>query len=440
VLNLTTLISQIAVIIVAARVVGILFRRIRQPQVMGEMVAGILLGPSLLGWVAPGAAATLFPPSSLVYLNALSQVGLIIFMFLVGLDLNPTELSRHKHSAVLVSHVSIVAPFFLATLLALYFYPRLSDQSVTFTSFALFMGAAMSITAFPVLARILTEGNMRHTTLGTVALACAAVDDVSGWCVLAYIVIVVRAHQSSHPLWFTLTGSVLFGLIMIYGVRRLLRGFEMAFRKRRTLSENLIALIVLLAFISAFMTEWLGVHVLFGSFLLGAIMPKDRAFVRYLTSKLESIPVVLLLPVFFALTGLRTRITLFNGAVMWWYCALIILVAITGKLGGSMMAARVTGMPWREAAGLGVLMNTRGLMELVILNIGFDIKVISPAVFSMMVLMALVTTFMTTPLLAWIYPAGFRAQDLNAEGSTVADFAVLGAEWGDGPVGNVLKR
>jgi Kef-type K+ transport system membrane component KefB len=440
VLNLTTLVLQIAVIIVAARVVGILFRKILQPQVMGEMVAGILLGPSLLGWIAPGASAALFPPSSLVYLNALSQVGLIIFMFLVGLDLNPAELRRHKHAAVLASHMSIIAPFFLATLLALYLYPKLSDESVSFTSFALFMGAAMSITAFPVLARILTERNMQRTTLGTVALACAAVDDVTGWCVLAYIVIVVRAHQSSHPLWVTITGSIIFGLVMIYGVRRLLRGFETVFRRSRYLSENLIALIVLLAFISAFLTEWLGIHVLFGSFLLGAIMPKDRAFVRYLTSKLESIAVVLLLPVFFALTGLRTRIALVNGPAMWCCCALIIVVAITGKLGGSMIAAHVTGMPWREAAGLGVLMNTRGLMELVILNIGFDIKVISPAVFSMMVLMALVTTSMTTPLLQWIYPAGFRGQNLRTDGSMVTELAGLTPEWGDAPVGNVLKR
>jgi Kef-type K+ transport system membrane component KefB len=426
--NVFTLILQIAVIIIAARGVGILFRRIRQPQVIGEMVAGILLGPSLLGWAAPSASAALFPPSSLGYLNALSQVGLIIFMFLVGLDLDPAKLKRDRHAAILTSHVSIVAPFSLAALLAIYLYPRLSDDSVSFTGFALFMGAAMSITAFPVLARILTERNLQRTTLGTVALACAAVDDVTGWCVLAYIVIVVRAHQSAHPLWVTLIGSLGFAVVMIYGVRRLLLRFEVAFRRERHLSENLIALIVLLALISAFMTEWLGIHVLFGAFLMGAIMPKDRAFVRYLTSKLESTTVVLLLPIFFALTGLRTSISLVKGPAMWFCCALIILVAIAGKLGGSMIAARVAGMPWREAAGLGVLMNTRGLMELVILNIGFDIKVISPAVFSMMVLMALVTTFMTTPLLQWIYPAGFRAQEISLERSVVPEFAGFSAD------------
>jgi Kef-type K+ transport system membrane component KefB len=426
--NLTTLVLQIAVIIVVARAVGILFRQIGQPQVMGEMVAGILLGPSLLGWVAPAASAALFPPSSLGYLNALSQVGLILFMFLVGLDLNPTELKKEKHAAILTSHVSIVVPFFLAALLALYLYPRLSDESVSFTGFALFMGAAMSITAFPVLARILTERNLQRTTLGTVALACAAVDDVTGWCVLAYIVIVVRAHQSAHPLWITLAGSFSFALVMIYGVRRLLGGFEVTFRKQRHLSENLIALIVLSAFLSAFITEWLGIHVLFGSFLMGAIMPKDRAFVRYLTSKLESTAVVLLLPLFFALTGLRTSISLVKGPAMWSCCALIILVAIAGKFGGSMIAARIAGMPWREAAGLGVLMNTRGLMELVILNIGFEIRVISPALFSMMVLMALVTTFMASPLLQWIYPAATCGPEGSAERGMVPELAGLLAD------------
>ncbi len=403
--SLVTLLLQITVIIISARVVGILFRKLRQPQVMGEMVAGILLGPSLLGWVAPGVSAALFPTSSLGYLNALSQVGLVIFMFLVGLGLNLHELKKQGHAAVLTSHVSITAPFVLGGLLALYFYPRLSDDSVTFTGFALFLGAAMSITAFPVLARILTERNMLQSKLGTVAVACAAVDDVTGWCVLAYIVLVVRAQQGKTPLWLILTGAVSFGLIMVLGVRRVLRRFEDAFRKRGELSENLVALILLLALASALFTEWLGIHPLFGAFLFGAIMPKRPQFAQYLLDRFESLTVILLLPIFFAFTGLRTSLRLVRGAEMWFYCAIIILVAIAGKLGGSMIAARVTGMRWREAAGLGVLLNTRGLMELVILNIGLDIKVISPALFSMMVLMALLTTFMTAPLLEWIYPA-----------------------------------
>jgi Kef-type K+ transport system membrane component KefB len=363
-----------------------------------------MLGPSLLGWVAPHFSGYLFPTSSLGFLNALSQVGVIIFMFLVGLGINPRELKKQGHAAVLTSHVSITAPFVLAAFLALYLYPRLSDDSVTFTNFALFMGAAMSITAFPVLARILSERNMLASRLGTVAIACAAVDDVTGWCILAYIVVLIRAAHSSTSIWITTAGLAVFGLIMIYGVRRLLRAYERIYKEKGELSENLMALMLLLVLASALCTEYLGIHLLFGAFLMGAIMPKQRHFVRYVLDRFETITVTLLLPLFFAFTGLRTNIGLVKGPQMWMYCGLIILVATAGKLGGSTLASWVTGMPLREAAGLGTLMNTRGLMELVILNIGLDIGVISPALFSMMVMMALVTTFMTTPVLRLICP------------------------------------
>ncbi|HUE24509.1 MAG TPA: cation:proton antiporter [Bryobacteraceae bacterium] len=415
-LNLFQLVLQIAVILVAARIVGFLFQKINQPQVMGEMVAGILLGPSLLGWLAPGASAALFPAASLSYLNALSQVGLVVFMFVVGLALDPSELHGYGHAAVLTSHVSIVAPFCLGGLTALYFYPRLSDDSVTFTHFALFMGAAMSITAFPVLARILTERGLLRSRMGTLAVACAAVDDVTGWCILAYIVVLVRVAHAARPAWVTIAGSFVYVFIMLVVVRRLLPALERAFRKRDHLSDNLLALIVVLVLASALATEWLGIHLLFGAFLMGAIMPKAPDFTRYLLHKFESVTVVLLLPLFFAYTGLRTRIGVGGGHAIWFYSAIVIVVAITGKLGGSMFAARLAGMPWREAAALGVLMNTRGLMELVILNIGLDIGVISQAMFSIMVLMALVTTFMTTPLLEWVYPTRlFRAQVTSEE-------------------------
>jgi Kef-type K+ transport system membrane component KefB len=410
-LDLFQLVLQIAVILVAARIVGFLFQKINQPQVVGEMVAGILLGPSLLGWLAPGVSAALFPPASLSYLNALSQVGLVVFMFVVGLALNPSELHGYGHAAVLTSHVSIVAPFCLGGLTALYLYPRLSDDGVTFTGFALFMGAAMSITAFPVLARILSERGLVRSRMGTLAIACAAVDDVTGWCILAYIVVLVRVTHAARPAWVTIAGSIAYVLIMLFVVRRILPAFERAFRKRDRLTDNLVATIVVLVLASALATEWLGIHLLFGAFLMGAIMPKTPEFTRYLLHKFESVTVVLLLPLFFAYTGLRTRIGVGGGRAIWFYSAIVIVVAITGKLGGSMFAARLAGMPWREAASLGILMNTRGLMELVILNIGLDIGVISPAMFSIMVLMALVTTFMTTPLLEWVYPTRLlRAQ------------------------------
>lgn len=402
--DLFKLVLQIAVILAVCRIVGTLFRRFGQPRVVGEMFAGVLLGPSLLGWMAPGVSTYLFPTSSLGFLNALSQIGVVVFMFLVGLGINPTELKKHGHAAVLTSHVSITAPFVLATFLALYLYPRLSDDSVAFTSFALFMGSAMSVTAFPVLASILIERGLLQSRLGTVAIASAAVDDVTGWCILAYIVVLTRAAHNGTPIWMTIGGIVVFALIMIYGVRHLLGGLEVSYHKYGGLSENRLALMILLLFGSALCTEWLGLHLLFGAFLMGAIMPKEQKFVQYVLDRFETVTVTLLLPLFFAFTGLRTNIGLVKGAEMWMYCGLIVLVATVGKLGGSTLASWLTGMPVREAAGLGTLMNTRGLMELVILDIGLDIKVISPALFSMMVVMALATTFMATPLLGWFCP------------------------------------
>ncbi len=402
--NLFTLVLQITVILAVCRVIGNLFRHFHQPRVVGEMFAGILLGPSLLGWIAPQVSAYLFPPSSLGFLNALSQVGVVVFMFLVGLRIDPRELKHQSHAAVLVSHVSITAPFLLASLLAVYLYPRLSDDGVSFTNFALFMGAAMSVTAFPVLARILIDRNLVKSMLGSVAIAAAAVDDVSGWCILAYIVVLIRSAHQTGSIWMTLGGIVLFGLVMVYGVRYLLRGFEHMFRRHGEISENAMAFLILLALASALCTERLGIHLLFGSFLMGAIMPKEPKFVRYVLDRFETVTVTLLLPLFFAFVGLRTNIGLVKGPTMWFYCGLIILVAATGKLGGSIAAARFSGMSWRQAAGLGTLMNTRGLMGLVILDIGLDIKVISPALFCMMVIMALATTFMATPLLDWICP------------------------------------
>jgi Kef-type K+ transport system membrane component KefB len=399
---LIILVAQIAVIILASRLVGQVFRKIGQPQVVGEMLAGILLGPSLLGWLAPGFSAALFPASSLGLLNAVSQLGLVLFMFLVGLELNAKELYEHGHATILMSHVSIVLPFVLASVLSLYLYPRLSDDSVSFMGFALFMGAAMAITAFPVLARILTDRQLLRTRMGTIAIACAAVDDVSGWCILAYIVVLIRASQSAQPLWMTLAGLAIFLIAMIWGFRRILTRFEQRYARNGSLSDDALAMILLFLLASSFSTEALGLHLLFGAFMAGAVMPKDARFVAYLTEKFESVTVLLLLPLFFAVTGLRTRVGLVKGGEMWFYCLLIIAVAVLGKLGGTSIAARVGGLSWREASALGILMNTRGLMELVILNIGLDLKVISPALFSMMVMMALFTTFMTTPLLQWI--------------------------------------
>jgi Kef-type K+ transport system membrane component KefB/nucleotide-binding universal stress UspA family protein len=402
--TLLTLLLQIGVILAVARGVGWLFRRIHQPQVVGEMAAGILLGPSLLGWVAPELSASLFPPNSLPVLNTLSQVGLLLFMFLVGLEFDPRLLRGRGHTAVVTSHASIVVPFTLGAALTLLLYPRLSDSSVSFTAFALFMGAAMSVTAFPVLARILTERNLLGTKVGALAIACAAVGDVTAWTILAVVVAIVRSSAVETPLALTIFGTLAFLLVLIFVVRRALGGLESFFHNRGRLTQDMLAAVLLLLLASAWTTEWLGIHALFGAFAAGTVMPKHPRFVHDLTVKLEDVAVVFLLPLFFAFTGLRTSVGLVSGGEMWLYAALILLVAVAGKFGGSTIAARVTGLPWREASAVGVLMNTRGLMELVILTIGFELGVISPALFTMLVFMALLTTAMTTPLLEWIYP------------------------------------
>jgi Kef-type K+ transport system membrane component KefB len=376
---------------------------------MGEMVAGILLGPSLLGWVAPGISAVLFPAESLGFLNALSQVGLLLFMFLVGLELQPQLLRERGRTAVVTSHASIFVPFLLGSILALFLYPRLSDDSVAFVSFALFMGAAMSITAFPVLARILAERNLLHTKIGTVAIACAAVDDVTGWCVLAGVVLLVRSAGSGASLFVTVGGTAAYVALMIFVVRRFLPKLQQAAERRGGITQGILAMVLVLVLASASATEWLGIHALFGAFVMGAIMPKGRTFVEGITGKLQDLTVVLLLPLFFAFIGLRTSIRLLSGAEMWLFCGAVIAVAILGKLGGSAIAARLSGMGSRESWTIGILMNTRGLIELVLLNIGLELGVLSPTLFTMMVIMALVTTFMTSPLLEWVYFRQFSA-------------------------------
>jgi Kef-type K+ transport system membrane component KefB len=402
------LILQVGVILVVARVAGKLFSKIGQPQVVGEMIGGILLGPSLFGWVAPGMFNTVFPASSVGPLSALSQIGLVLFMFMVGLSLNSSAISGNGRAAVLISHVSMVIPFCTGVLIALYIYPRLADDSYSFTGFALFMGASMSVTAFPVLARILVERNLLDSRIGSLSIACAAVDDVTGWCVLAYVIVTIRASRSAAPAYIMALEALAYAILMLFAVKPLLTWFERSFTSNKRLTENAFALTVLLMLSSALVTEWLGLHLIFGAFVMGAIMPRNREFTLHVLQKFESLTVVVLLPLFFGLSGLRMSINVIRGPEMWSYALLVIVAAVASKLGGSMMAARCAGIGWKDAAALGILLNTRGLMELIILNVGLEIGAISQAVFSIMVLMALVTTFMTTPLLSLLYPAGLN--------------------------------
>ncbi|MCW5889243.1 MAG: cation:proton antiporter [bacterium] len=384
------------VVIAAARALGAVFRRLHQPPVIGEVLAGILLGPSLLGRVWPEGAAFLLPPEVAPYLNVLAQVGIVLFMFLVGLELDTTMLGRQTHATVAISHASIVAPFLLGAGLALWLYPQLATADVPFTSFALFLGVAMSVTAFPVLARILTDRGLQRTKLGVVAITCAAVDDVSAWCLLALVVAIAQAQAASALVTLALTLAYVAAMFLVVRplAPRLVARLEGTRVQQGALAGACLALLA-----SALVTELIGIHAVFGAFFLGAVIPHDSQLARDLTNRLEDLVVVLLLPAFFAFTGMRTEIGLVHGLGQWAICAVVIAVACAGKFGGSAIAARLAGLDWRDAASLGVLMNTRGLMELVVLNIGLDLGVISPTLFAMLVMMAIVTTVATSPLL-----------------------------------------
>ncbi len=384
------------VIIVASRLTGVLFRRIGQPPVIGEVVAGILLGPSLLGRVSPAAGEWLLPPSVAPYLGVLAQVGVILFMFLVGLELDTGVLRKRAHVTIAISHASIVAPFLLGSATALWVYPKLSHRGVPFGVFALFMGVAMSVTAFPVLARILTDRGIQRTRLGVIALACAAVDDVTAWCLLALVSGVAQARMDGALR--TLGLAALYVAVMLGVVRP---AVTRAVRKQElvgALSPHTTAVVLVGLLASALATESIGIHALFGAFLLGAVIPHESLLAKSMRQKLEDVVLVFLLPAFFAFTGMRTQIGLVHGAGQWLVCAALVAVACAGKFGGTVVAARLSGLDARDAASLGVLMNTRGLMELIVLNVGLDLGVLSPTLFAMMVLMALTTTLATTPL------------------------------------------
>ncbi|MFB2923489.1 cation:proton antiporter [Aerosakkonema sp. BLCC-F2] len=394
---------EVLIVIGLSRLMGLGFRWLKQPLVIGEIVAGIMLGPSLLGLVAPDLAASLFPVETEPYLFVLSQVGLIFFMFLIGLELDPKYLKGNLDIAILTSNVSILVPFSLAALLSLMLYPLLSNASVSFTAFALFLGAAMSITAFPVLARIITENNLQGTRLGTLALTCAAVDDVTAWCLLALAIAVTRTNSMVGAVP-TILESLLYIVFMMTVGRWLLQRVASHYERKGRLSQFLLAWIYMAVVASALITELIGIHLIFGAFLLGTVMPKNAGLVRELAEKTEDFVLIFLLPVFFAYSGLRTEIGLLNRPELWLLCLAVLTVAIIGKYVGTYLAARVCGIDNREASALGWLMNTRGLTELIVLNIGLSLGTISPLLFTMLVIMALVTTFMTSPLLEWTYP------------------------------------
>ena len=396
---LAQVLVSLAAITLAARGLGRLFQRyLGQPPVIGEILAGLALGPSLLGALSPELQQHIMPVTAAPFVGMIAKVGVVLFMFLVGLELDLALARKSSHATLVISHASILAPFLLGATLSLALYPLYATQDVSFTVFSLFCGVSMSVTAFPVLARILTDRRVQRTRLGALALACAAVDDASAWTLLAFVAGVAGA-QASGVGWTILLSAVF--VAAMFGIAGPLLG-RLADREERSeapLSQGVLAVVFVALLLSAAATEFIGIHALFGSFLLGAVMRHDGRLAEQLRARMEDIVVVLFLPAFFAFTGMRTEVGLLHTTTDWLMCGAIVGVATIGKFGGSFVAARLVGLGWRESSALGILMNTRGLMELIVLNLGLEMGVISPTLFAMLVLMALITTFTTTPVL-----------------------------------------
>ncbi|CAN5819502.1 hypothetical protein BH11BAC4_BH11BAC4_12160 [soil metagenome] len=403
---LAVLLLQIIVIIGFARLFGFFFRKIGQPAVIGEIVAGIVLGPSIIGSFFPEINHFLFPVASLGSLNFISQIGLILFMFIIGMELDLKAISKQAYGAVIISHASIIIPYTLGMGLAYFLYNRYAPAGISFLSFSLFMGIAMSITAFPVLARILQEKGLTRTRLGAMALTCAAADDLTAWCILAAVIALVKSGSSLSVL-YTIGFSIAYVLLMLKVVHPMLEKSGNVYTSRKKMQTPIIALLFMILIVSAYITTIIGIHALFGAFIAGVVMPSGINFRKIVIEKIEDVSIILLLPLFFVITGLRTQIGLLNEGHLWATFGSIILVAVAGKFGGSALAARIVGQSWKDSLSIGVLMNTRGLMQLIVLNIGYDLGILTPEIFAMMVLMALVTTFMTGPaldLINWWIP------------------------------------
>jgi Kef-type K+ transport system membrane component KefB len=436
---LAILLAQIVTIILVARIFGWICKKIGQPTVIGEIVAGIVLGPSLIGMYFPGFFHFLFPVESLGNLQFLSQIGLILFMFIVGMEIDINVLKNKAHEAVVVSHASIIVPFSLGMGLAYFIYESFAPVGVRFTSFGLFIGIAMSITAFPVLARIVQERGIHKTKLGTVVITCAAADDITGWSILAAVIAIAKAGSFVSSL-YTIFLALAYVFLMIKIVRPFLKRVGDTHASSANLSKSIVAIFLVTLILSSWATEIIGIHALFGAFMAGAIMPANQKFRNIFIEKIEDVALVLLLPLFFVFTGLRTEIGLLNDAYLWQITGLIILVAVTGKFVGSALAAKFVGQSWKDSLTIGALMNTRGLIELVVLNIGYDLGILTPKVFAMMVIMALVTTFMTGPaldLINWVFKS--KAEDKINEISQLNKFKIL-VSFGDPENGKILVR
>jgi Kef-type K+ transport system membrane component KefB len=400
-LVMMSLLFQISFVMLVTLACGSIARRLGQSRVIGEIVGGILLGPSVFGRFAPAAAESVFPRSSMASFELLSTIGLILFLFLVGTEVNIEHFHLQRATAALSSLMSILLPFAIGALLAHPLRTRFAPHGIGDAPFTLFLGIAMSITAFPVLARILEERGIQGTKLGTTAILCAAVDDVVAWILLAIAVALTGMGDHSYSLTIRFIGLAAYLSVMV-GLVRPAAAHLFQLRQSTDLSVGLLGVMVAFALSSAAATDALGVHPLFGAFLAGLCFPRIHSWRGVIRSRMEMLVSVLLLPLFFALTGLRTRLDLLKTPNMWLWTAIIIVAATFGKVGGATIASRWKGETWRDSLALGVLLNTRGLVELIVLNIGYSLGVFSPALFTMLVVMALVTTMCTTPALNWL--------------------------------------
>ena len=396
------LLLQLIVILLVVQFFGNLSRRIGQQWVIGEILAGLALGPSLLGALWPNLASHLFPASTLPTLQTLGDIGLILYMFSLGARLDTPMMLRQSRSAVFVSLSGILLPLILGSLLGsfLFLYPGMAGSKATYLSFILLVGTAMAITAFPVLARLLAEKKMLGTKVGMLALTCASVDDVIAWCLLAYVTSIANPHGTTLSVISTIAMTIFFAVGMLLVVRPLLN-----YAVRRIPSKPLqMAFSIILLFSAAYTTNWIGIHPVFGAFLAGICLPRNVVFTAQVRS-LDQVNTVIFLPIFFVYSGLKTQIGLIYGLPLWGLCLLVLLTACVGKILGGTLSTKVAGNSWRDALSIGVLMNTRGLVELIVLNIGLQLGILSPTLFAMLVIMALVTTMMASPLLPLLgYP------------------------------------
>jgi len=436
---LAVFIIQLVIIVFVARVFGYLFTKIRQPSVIGEIVAGIVLGPSLAGMYFPEFSAIVFPAESLPFLQFFSQVGLMLFMFIIGMEVDIKTLKNRAFDALIISHSGIVLCFFLGVVSAYFLYQSFAPDNITFTAFALFMGISMSTTAFPVLARIIQERGITKTPLGVLAITTAAIDDMTAWCLLAVIIAVVKAGGFAHSL-STIILTVAYVFMMLKLVQPFLKRFGTVYVSKENLNKTVVAFVFVVLFFSSYVTEVIGIHPLVGAFMAGVIMPQNINFKKIITEKIEDISLVLLLPLFFVFTGLRTQINLLNNSHLWVVAAGVISIAVAGKFIGASLSSKLLKHSWKDSLSMGVLMNSRGLMELIILNIGYDLGIFGKEIFTILVLMALFTTFMTNPLLEvieWV-SAKFAKADITSVAENTSLHILI--SFGPSKTGSALLR